>query len=244
MRAGGQSRTAAWFGPARAVESKEERNKDRNIVTTRFPLDSLATPPLPRLVPDGVFDAFGWCASDRLEWGRTPGRPLETTSAITSANPPGMIFVLRGASAPYLPRELAALHAPGMGFEDELALAPWGIDDATDALFEHRARPTEQMWLVAQSVASLFWGLHDWAHFHNHGPFERRAWTELQCDVSALAWMDLNRAVVGIDEEAWERARREVVGVAADRFSEEGETFDASFFEGGRLRAIVASLAG
>jgi hypothetical protein len=216
-------------------------------VTRRFPLESLATPPLPRLVPEGVFDAFAWCASERLAWGRAPDRAFDRERAITSANPPEMVFVFRESdAAPYLPRELAALHAPGMGFVDEMALAPWAIDDATDALYEHRAPPADCLWLVAQSLASLFWGLHDWAHFHNHGPFERRAWTELQCDVSALAWLEVNRAAIGIDEAAWERARREVVGVAEARFEEEsekGETFDASLLDADRVHAIVARLA-
>jgi hypothetical protein len=210
-------------------------------------LESLATPPLSRVVPDGVFDAFGWCASERLLWGRAPDRPFDVESAITSANPPGMVFVLRRpAEAAFLPRELAALHAPGMGLTDEEALAPWGIDDATDMLFDHRARPADHLWLVAQSLASLFWGLHDWAHFHNHGPFERRAWTEVQCDVSALAWLELNRATIGIDEATWERARREVVGVARARFveeAEEGAPFDASLLDADRVRGIVAGLA-
>lgn len=214
-------------------------------MTSRFPLDSLATPALPCIVPDGVFDAFGWCASERLEWGRAPDRPFDLTSAITSANPPGMVFVVgagaRGDRMAFLPRELAALHAPGMGFGDELALAPWGIDDATDGLYEHRARPSDHLWLVAQSLASLFWGLHDWAHFHNHGPFDRRAWTELQCDVSALGWLDLNRTTIGIDEAAWERARHEVLEVARARFAEEEEeeAFDASFYDAARVRALV-----
>jgi hypothetical protein len=215
-------------------------------MTPRFPLESLATPALPRLTPDGVFDAFGWCASERLSWGRAADRAFDTQRAITSANPPEMVFVFRERdAAAYLPRELAALHAPGMGFVDETALAPWAIDDATDSLFEHRARPSDCLWLVAQSLASLFWGLHDWAHFHNHGPFERRAWTELQCDVSALAWLEVNRRAIGIDEAAWERARREVVEVAKARFDEEserGEVFDAGLLDANRVRSIAAAL--
>ncbi len=228
-------------------------------MSPRFPLETLVTPALPQLVPDGVFDAFAWCRSARLDWGRAPdqantgrantGRAFDLEPAITSANPPEMIFVFRASDgAPYLPREMAALHAPAMGFAGEMALAPWAIDDATDLLFEHRAPPSDHLWLVAQSLASLFWGLHDWAHFHNHGPFERRAWTELQCDVSALVWLEMNRAAIGIDERAWERARIEVVGVAKARFDEEserarGEVFEASLLEPDRVRAIAASLS-
>ena len=33
----------------------------------------LATPPVLRVVPDGVFDAFGWCDSDALEWRAPDG---------------------------------------------------------------------------------------------------------------------------------------------------------------------------
>jgi hypothetical protein len=208
----------------------------------------LETPPLPRLAPDGVFDAFGWCASDGIDWGRPSGRVLDTGMEVTSANPPGMVFVMRGDVA-FLPRELARLHATEMGLEEEWALAPWAIDDATDSLFERRARPGEHLWLAASSVASLFWGLHDWAHFHSHGPFERRAWTELQCDVSALAWLEVNRGALeplGVDAGVMERVRREAEEVARARFAEEAseiDRFDASFFAPARLRAIAASIA-
>jgi hypothetical protein len=207
----------------------------------------LQTPPLPRLVPDGVFDAFGWCVSDALAWGRPGGRPFDATAEVTSANPAGMVFVMTGDVA-FLPRETAKLHAAGMGLEEEWALAPWAIDDATDTLFERRARPGEHLWLAASSVASLFWGLHDWAHFHNHGPFERRAWTELQCDVSALAWLEVNRAAleeVGIDAGVRERVRREAEDVAAARFAEETseiDRFDASLYAAERVRAIATSI--
>jgi hypothetical protein len=213
----------------------------------------LQTPPLPRLVPDGVFDAFAWCASDGLAWGRPGDQAFDTASEVTSANPAGMVFVMTGDVA-FLPREVAKLHAAWLGetglvgLDEEWALAPWAIDEATDTLFERRARPGEHLWLAASSVASLFWGLHDWAHFHNHGPFERRAWTELQCDVSALAWLDVNRAVleeVGVGAEVRERVRREVEEVAAARFAEETseiDRFDASFFAADRVRAIAQAI--
>jgi hypothetical protein len=209
---------------------------------------TLETPPLPRLAPDGVFDAFGWCASDRLGWGRPAARPLDVEADVTSDNPPGMVFVMR-RETPFLPRELAELHAPGMGLEGAWALAPWGIDEATDALYAHRATPGEHLWLAASSVASLFWGLHDWAHFHNHGPFERRAWTELQCDVSALAWLEVNRAVLaeaGVTAPVRERVRREAARVATQRFAEEAseiEPFDATLYGADRIRAIAHGIA-
>jgi hypothetical protein len=200
---------------------------------------SLRTPPLPRIVPDGVFDAFGWCRSDELEWGTPASEALDVATPITSANPPGMVFVLKGERAPFLPRELASLHVTRMGLADEWALAPWGIDDATDLLFSHGAAPGETMWLATGSLAGLVWGLHDWAHFHNHGPFEQRAWTELQCDASALAWAWINREAIGIDEAQWERARGELVAVGAERFAAEGLSFDADRMTAQRVKALA-----
>jgi hypothetical protein len=179
----------------------------------------LATPPVQRVVPEAVFDAFGWCPSDTLEWGRPEG--FDVDAAIGGDNPPGMAFILR-APCDYLPRELGRLHVPGLGLVDEWALAPYAIDDATDELHARRVRPGGLLWLAARDLAGLFWGLHDWAHFHNHGPFEERAWTELQCDLSALVWLRLNAEVAGIDGAAWERARTAVEGVARKRFADEG----------------------
>ena len=92
---------------------------------------------------------------------------------------------MHAGAAEFLPRELARLHAFGYGLEEEWALAPYAIDDATDLLFEKRTTPNGTLWLAADGLRALAWGLHDWAHFHNHGPFEERAWTELQCDASA-----------------------------------------------------------
>jgi hypothetical protein len=184
----------------------------------------LSVPKIPCLVPPGVFDkeGFAWCASDVLEWRRPPG-PFSIDPEIDATNPAGMIFVLRdAATAPFLPRELAHLHVKGLALgDDDWALAPYGIDDATDLLFEHRLRPRDVLWLAADSLAGLVWGLHDWAHFHAHGPFEERAWTELQCDASALAWLFINRASAGIDDAIWERVRESVARVARARFAEE-----------------------
>jgi hypothetical protein len=190
----------------------------------------LRVPKIPCLVPAGVFDAdgFGWCASDVLEWQRPRAR-FAIEPEVDATNPPGMIFVLRDVGrAPFLPRELARLHLTGLDLGDvdwdaQWALAPYGIDDATDLLFEHRLRPADVLWLATDSLAGVVWGLHDWAHFHAHGPFEERAWTELQCDASALAWLFINQETVGIDEAIWERVRTSVANVARTRFEEEGK---------------------
>ncbi|HEY1696245.1 MAG TPA: hypothetical protein VGG39_28965 [Polyangiaceae bacterium] len=184
----------------------------------------LATPPLPRVVPADVFDAFGWCASDSLEW-RVPVGPRyawDSSTRIDGSDPARMVFVLRPGAAPFLPRELARLHAFGLGLADEEALAPWAIDDATDGLHAQGIRPADAMWAAADNLNALFWALHDWAHFHNHGPFEQRAWTELQCDVAALAWLWANRRALPLDEATWERARADVVELARGRFAGEG----------------------
>jgi len=198
----------------------------------------LRTPPVACIVPDGVFDAFGWCASDTLEWRRPATWSADTD--VTADNPPGMAFVFRGPHArSFLPHELARLHVHGLGLGDEWALAPYGIDDATDELYERRARPGELLWLAAAHLGALVWGLHDWAHFHSHGPFVERAWTELQCDATALAWLWNNRAAVGLGEGGWERVRGSVLGVAAGRFADEGKRFDSAWLAADRVRGLV-----
>jgi hypothetical protein len=184
----------------------------------------LRTPPIARLVPADVFDAFGWCESDTLEW-RSPG-VFDGSTPIDGSDPARMVFVARPGKADFLPRELARVHAFGLGLEEEEALAPWAIDDATDALHALRVRPGDALWLAADNLNALFWGLHDWAHFHNHGPFEQRAWTELQCDASALAWLWGNRHAIPLDEGAWERARAQVVELDRRRFEGEGLVLD------------------
>ncbi len=195
----------------------------------------LATPPVARIVPDGVFDAYGWCESDTLEWVRARGG-WDDATPIDGADPARMVFVLREAGA-FLPSELARVHATGLGLGEERALAPWAIDDATDGLYARRVRPRDAMWLAADNLNALFWGLHDWAHFHNHGPFERRAWTELQCDAAALAWLRANAdaGAIALVDQAWERVRREVVALSRARFAAEGERFDESLLDAARL---------
>jgi hypothetical protein len=204
---------------------------------------NLRTPPLPRLVPDGVFDAFAWSKSTTLEWRRPEGR-WDSSSLDQAENPSGMAFVIRQGSGEFLPRELARLHAFGYGLSDEWTLAPYAIDDATDLLFEKRATPTETLWLAADGLRALAWGLHDWAHFHNHGPFEERAWTELQCDASALAWLWINRdAIPQFDDDEWERARVAILKIAKARFDEEEKSFDANLLARDQIVRIAEKIA-
>jgi hypothetical protein len=177
----------------------------------------LETPPVRCVVPDGVFDAFGWCRSDRLEW-RRPSERWDAATPVDGSAPERMVFVFRGR-CDFLPRELARFHAVGMGLEGEEALAPWAIDEATDGFFERRVAPGDVLWLAADNLNALFWGLHDWAHFHHHGPFEERAWTELQCDATALVWLWVNRDAVPLSEGAWERVRREAEALSQARFA-------------------------
>jgi hypothetical protein len=186
----------------------------------------LLTPALPRLVPDGVFDAFAWCTSTTIEWRKPEGR-WDSSSLDQAENPSGMAFVMKEGAGDFLPRELARLHAFGYGLTEEWALAPYAIDDATDLFFEKQVTPNETMWLAADGLRALVWGLHDWAHFHNHGPFEERAWTELQCDASALVWLWINREKIPeFDDDAWVRARVAISSIAKARFDDEGKSFD------------------
>lgn len=123
-----------------------------------------------------------------------------------------------------LPSELARLHAFGYGLEDEAALAPWAIDDATDLLYEHRVPPRDAFWLAADSLEALLWGLHDWVHFHNHGPFDEPAMTELQCDLVALAWLRMNAERVGLRHDHLTRVARDLARLSRMRFNDEGLT--------------------
>ncbi|WP_394839644.1 hypothetical protein LVJ94_22420 [Pendulispora rubella] len=196
----------------------------------------LDTPPLPRCVPQRIFDDFGWCASDTLEWTRPRARPFDLSTPLDGTDPARMVFVFHRAflgrldgREDFLPRELAKLHAFGMGLSDDAgnedwALAPYAIDDATDELWARRIRPRDVLWLAADNMNALFWGLHDWSHFHNHGRFDvgERAWTELQCDQAALFWMWINRRAIGLDEPAWLRMHADVIQGALARFKAEG----------------------
>jgi hypothetical protein len=151
-----------------------------------------------------------------------------------------MVFVLR-RPCDFLPSELARLHAFGLALDDEEALAPWAIDVATDELFAHRARPSEHLWLAADNLNALFWGLHDWAHFHHHGPFEERAWNELQCDAAALAWLSVNLGEVPLARPAWEALRAEVESVSRVRFEAEGKPFPADRMTSEAIERMAAS---
>jgi hypothetical protein len=202
-------------------------------------LTRLSTPPIPLLVPADVFDAFGWCASTTLDWWH-PARGIDLATPVDGTDPTRMVFVF-GSTAPpgFLPRELACLHAYGLGFEDEEALAPYAIDDATDGLFERRLPPRDVLSLAADNLNALFWGLHDWAHFHNHGPLDEPAWTELQCDTAALAWIVRNRVEVGLrgeDEARLAALHAELVALSARRFAGEGKPFDPAWMDLARVR--------
>jgi hypothetical protein len=198
----------------------------------------LRTPPAPCVVPAHVFDAFGWCMSDELEWRCGESR-WDPTTRVDGSDPARMVFVLR-QPCHFLPSELARLHAFGLGLADEEALAPWAIDVATDELFARRAQPSRLLWLAADNLNALFWGLHDWAHFHHHGPFEERAWNELQCDTTALAWLRMNLEHVPLARHAWDGLRAQVEGVSRGRFDAEGKVFPAERMTSEAIEAMAA----
>ncbi len=203
----------------------------------------LRTPPLPCLVPEGMFDDFAWCKSRTLEF-RKPFGPLAAGEPIDGANPSRMAFVFR-SEVSFLPRELATLHVSRLAREGEWALAPYAIDDATDELCARRVPPESVMLLAADRTTALIWGLHDWAHFHNHGAFEphQRAFTELQCDASALVWLAINEPVLQIGDDEWKRVHRELEALSNRRFAESAPRieFDASWLAEGRLDAIASA---
>lgn len=180
----------------------------------------LHVPALACLVPDGVFDAFAWAASDVLElW--TPDTGLVCEGRIAAENPPGFAFVFRGAFHE-LPAEPGEWHLPGLLAPGQQVLAPYAIDDATDGLYAQHLLPKELFFLAATRLDALYWGLHDWCHFHNHGPFEQRAWTELQCDHAAMAWLALNAEQLRLRDEQLDELRRDVRALQQQRFEEEG----------------------
>lgn len=171
---------------------------------------ALRTPPLPLLVRPETFDGFAWCESRTLGW-RAPAPVI--VNAFEDTLPLRMAFVFEAPFAP-LPAEYAWLHtgrdqAAAVGLDDTaLALAPYALDDATDLLWAHRRPPAEVFSLVADNLNAVFWALHDWSHFHNHGDFTDRVSTELQCDAAALVWLYLNRNALVIDAPTWERYRQ------------------------------------
>lgn len=185
----------------------------------------LLVPAMPRFVPDEggrVFDAWSWCESDVLDWRLPRGAALDRSARVDATNPADLVFVMH-ADCTFLPRELACLHARGYGLTSEWALAPYAIDDATDLFYERRVRPRDVLWLAAPSLAALVWGLHDWAHFHNHGPFDEPAATELACDLVALAWLRLNAARVGLTPDDLEAVTADLLALSRRRFADEGK---------------------
>ncbi len=178
----------------------------------------LSVPPQPRLVPDGIFDAWSWCESDTLAWSPCD---LARRRITDGTNPSDLLFLMH-AECSFLPRELAELHAPQMKGQDTWALAPYAIDDATDGFYEHRVRPRDILSLHAPSIPAVVWGLHDWAHFHNHGPFDDPPMTELQCDLVALAWIRLNAESLRLGAADLENIRADLAVLARSRF--EGRT--------------------
>jgi hypothetical protein len=189
----------------------------------------LVVPTLPCGLPhvgvaiERVFDAWAWCESDVLEWRRpAASSQLDKTIAIDAQNPAELVFVFKdGADSTFLPRELARFHAKGYGLDEEWALAPYAIDDATDLLYERRVRPRDLFWVAASSLRALVWGLHDWAHFHNHGPFDEPAMTELACDLVAISWLHTNREAIGVDDADLARIALELAALSRSRFEAE-----------------------
>ena len=210
---------------------------------------TLATPTRPcslarvGVAVETVFDAWAWCSSDVLEWRRpATSRLLDKSMVIDAQNPGELVFVFReGADSTFLPRELARFHAKGYGLEDEWALAPYAIDDATDLLYERRVPPSTLFWVAAPSLRALVWGLHDWAHFHNHGPFDEPALTELACDFVALSWLRTNRDAIGLDDGDLRRVALELAALSRTRFEAEGKRPPVSATE---LDALFVSSLG
>lgn len=192
-----------------------------------------------------VFDAWAWCESDVLEWRRPAASgQLDKTVPIDSQNPAELVFVFKdGADSTFLPRELARFHAKGYGLEEEWALAPYAIDDATDLLYERHVRPRDLFWVAASSLRALVWGLHDWAHFHNHGPFDEPALTELACDLVAITWLRENREAIGVDDAALERVALELAGLSRSRFLAEEKAAPTADLDALFVSAIAGELA-
>lgn len=183
----------------------------------------LSTGSIERLVDSAVLPAHEWTRPRWLDV-LTPAT-LDMDSQITADNPPRMLFVLASTATLDLPAESGVLHFRELP-EHSRVLAPWAIDDATDRLFETRTPPEELLCLATDSLRGLFWGLHDWAHFHSHGPFERIAETELQCDVAALVWLWEARASFSIDAQRYARVVEDVLAIWRERFMAERRGHD------------------
>ena len=190
------------------------------------------------MVPESTFDGFSWTPSTTLEWRRPSARPFDPTTPLDGSDPTRMVFVFH-APCDFLPRELAALHATGMGLGEEWALAPYAIDDATDELWARRVEPRSLLWLAADNLNALYWGLHDWAHFHSHGPFVEIAATELQCDASALAWLAWNAETVGLDDATFDALCRFARALGEERCAAEGVSLDLDALSPRRVTALL-----
>ncbi|AKU98499.1 hypothetical protein AKJ09_05163 [Labilithrix luteola] len=215
---------------------KTRRESSEAHFTPRFLEIELTVPSMPRVVGGDVFDAWSWSESDVLTWRRplsksSPSAALDTSAPIDGSNPAGLVFVMH-AECTFLPRELAKLHASGYGLDEEWALAPYAIDDATDELFANRVRPRDVFWLAAPDLHALVWGLHDWVHFHNHGPFDDPPATELQCDLVALAWLRANRDRIGLGQDVVDRVARELAALTRRRFGDAGRPMPVDDVEG------------
>lgn len=158
----------------------------------------------------------------------TDGFSTDASRRLTSDNPPGMAFVFV-SPCDFLPSELASVHVPKLSRPKERILAPYAIDDATDDLHALKVTPFDVMCLATDSIAGVFWGLHDWAHFHNHGPFEveHRPWNELQCDLAALAWLARNRKALSLSDAQLDELIVDWEGIARSRFEENGQVTPA-----------------
>lgn len=185
----------------------------------------LSTTSVECLVDAAVLPAFEWSTPRWLDVCLID--PFDRDSPITADNPPRMLFHVHSANTLALPTELGALHLAGLD-SDLQVLAPWAIDDATDRLFATQTPAEEVLALITDSLRGVFWGLHDWAHFHSHGPFERVAETELQCDLAALAWMWDNREVLTLDAQTMLALATRVAELWRARFRAEERALDAT----------------
>lgn len=183
----------------------------------------LSTGPVSRLVDAAVLPDHEWATPRWLDV--TFPDVFDRKERVTADNPPRMLFVLSPTCAVELPSESGILHMRELD-ADSRVLAPWAIDDATDRLFLASTAPEPIMSLATDSLRGLFWGLHDWAHFHSHGPFERIAETELQCDVAALVWLWEARATFLVDESTYARIVADVLALWQQRFSAEARAHD------------------
>ncbi len=185
----------------------------------------LSTCPVSRFVDSAVLPHFEWAPPRWLDV-LLPATGLDTRDAVTADNPARMLFVVANDTSLLLPTEAGCGHWRALP-DGARVLAPWAIDDATDAFFEARTAPEEVLTLATDSLRGVFWGLHDWAHFHSHGPFERVAETELQCDVAALVWLGDNRLVLDLDLDALARVTRDVLALWQVRYAAEARVLEA-----------------